>query len=391
MDKKIRLLYVGFNRNYINRTNRLLLHALELEHVVDYFGPGYTSEAVINLGLNAWIDSKGEYDLLLFDHYVIMHEKISKLEKPFLNDIIEFNHDAYRKYASIMEKSIKDYVGKKCFIANLDVYSVDEEVINTLANMGVFIIDPSMSTKTLEERSKIFGHDRIANISAKGWRDGEGNDNWVRYIKRNLNRVIRIPHIIGPEQISFSLVINRKYRLAVPGASYVERKNLYSLLTYQQRGNKILQKVSDKIYNQTNKSMSFKYAKWIHHRYDAEILNSKFSFVSGSLYRSPVRKYFEVPALGAAPIGQIMEGFSELGFIDGHNFLIAENYEALKDCLSSYKDDHIQEIASNARQMIIEKHTLTVRSKQLSLCIKKICAGSFSGSNWSNGVFMLSP
>ena len=105
------------------------------------------------------------------------------------------------------------------------------------------------------------------------------------------------------------------------------------------------------------------------------------------MYRVPVRKYFEIPALGAMPVGQMMEGFEEIGFKCNENFILAETPEAVRQILADYDETHAQTIASNARNLIIAQHSEPARASQLADSFERILNGSFEGSYWSNGIY----
>jgi hypothetical protein len=382
-----RLLYVGFNRAYVNRTFAVLIRALQANHEIDFFGPGYQPEHILVQGPQRWLDQHGPYELLLFDHYTIMHDHLTKQRRPFGADVTYFPHHAYYQYAPTLALFIDDFTGAKCFIVNWDVYGLEAKRTEHLERMGAFIADGSQARETIAERQERFGAYVKKGVSSKGFWLGEGTDHWVNFINSNRQRVLEVPHAIGMDQFSYKPIASRENSFSVPGTNYAERENVYRFLTVHQRLQKLRTKIEDRLYTQTYSSLSSKRLLAIHHRYDAEIDNTKIVYTSGSIYRSPVRKYFEIPALGAMPVGQVMEGFDNLGFRNDFNFIIAETPEEVRRVLSEYKEDEAQRIATNARRLILEQHSEPARARQLTESIKKIVDGSFRGSYWHDGTY----
>ena len=382
-----RLLYVGFNRTYVNRTFAVLIRALQANHEIDFFGPGYQPENILAQGPQHWLDRHGPYDLLLFDHYTIIHDHLAKQRKPFCGDVTYFPHSEYAKYAPTLARFIDNFDGAKCFIVNWDSYGIGVNRTEHLERIGAFIADGSQARESISERAERLGADYSVALPSKGFWYGGGTDHWVNFIKRNRERVLEVPHAIGMEQFSYTPLAFRENRFSVPGTNYAERECVYTFLTLRQRLQKLQTKIEDRFYLRTHSSLSSRRLLAIHHRYDAEIESSKIAYTSGSMYRSPVRKYFEIPALGAMPIGQVMEGFDELGFKDHHNFIIAESPEDVRRVLADYNEDEAQCIASNSRKLILDQHSEPARARQLAESIKKILDGTFKGSYWYDGIY----
>jgi hypothetical protein len=361
---------------------------LQANHDVDFFGPGYQAEEIVSLGPSRWLDQHGPYDMLLFDHYTIMHDHLARQQRPFGGDVTYFSHRAYVQSAPVLTKFIDDYPGPKCFIVNWDVYGIEERRTEHLERIGAFVADVSQARQTIAERAEQYGGKVETEVGRKGFWFGRATDHWVNFIKRNRARVLEVPHAIGLEQFVFTPMETRTNLFSVPGTNYSERESLYSFLSTSQRLRKLRIKVEDRICSRIHSSLSEKRLLAIHHRYDAEIANSKVAYTSGSVFRCPVRKYFEIPALGALSIGQIVEGFAELGFKDRHNFLIAETPADVANVIVDYNEDEAQQIADRARQLVLERHSEPARARQLANSFHRIFSGTFKGSYWENGNYL---
>jgi hypothetical protein len=382
-----RLLYVGFNRAYVNRTYGVLVRALQYHHDIEFFGPGYQPTSFVQRGVESWVEEKGPYDLVLFDHYTIMHERIAKLARPFGGDVIHFTRDDYVRQAPRMAKFINEYSGIKLFLVNWDVYGIGQEWTDYLERIGTYVADIALTRMTIEERAAEFGTDQ-AGAEQRGFWYGGGTDHWVHFLRRNRHKVLEIPHAIGMEQFCFTPLESRPKRFAVPGTNYREREQVYDILSKRQRISKLVQKVEDRVVSYFQPSLSPQRLVRIHQRYDLEISASQTAFTSGSRFRTPVRKYFEIPALGAMPLGQRMEGFRDLGFQDGENFVIAETPEDVRRTLARFDVIEAQRIAENARSLVLEQHSEAARALQLAKSIKEILGGTFKGSYWTNGGYL---
>ena len=136
-----------------------------------------------------------------------------------------------------------------------------------------------------------------------------------------------------------------------------------------------------------NRKMTIKKMALYRSSYYKQITDSQLTFCSGGPLLYPLRKYFEIPARGSVSIGWKCSGFCDLGFIDGFNFIIAENNTALKDSLKKYSLNQLQEIASNGRKLIWEKHSDWARREQLKGTFDLIFNGKFKGSYWHKGEY----
>jgi len=384
-NNKIRILFVGFNRQYVNRTFSVLIRAILANQYLDFYGPGFRTTQELEAGPERWLDLHGPYDLVLFESYVFEHDVVSKRVTPFAADYIRFRKDDFFTYGPQLQSFIKQYNGMKLFVSNFDIYGISQQHIEELENLDCFILcAPSrMSVMELQERF----HLSYEDSTGKGFWAGKGNDNWVNFISQNKEKVLEIPAGVGLEQFSYTPLQLRTQRFTVPGTSYAERKMVYHFMTKQQRLKRFSDKIKDKLYSMYNDRLTIRKLTEINLRYDMDIANSCIAYTSGSIFRRSVRKYFEIPALGSMPIGQVCDAFEELGFKDGINFRIAETPNDVKEILDNYDEADVQVIASNARKLIFEKHSEQARAKQLDKSLRLIVKGSFKGSYWDNGEY----
>ena len=139
--------------------------------------------------------------------------------------------------------------------------------------------------------------------------------------------------------------------------------------------------------NVHNKYWSLDLLRWGFRR---ALRQARYAFTCGSILRWPIRKFFEIPAQGCVLVCQPAEGFADLGFVDGVNALSASPSN-LPDVQSMLDADpnRAQQIADAGRALILEKHEVSARARQIGTALKLITEGRFAGSRWLDGEFML--
>lgn len=117
---------------------------------------------------------------------------------------------------------------------------------------------------------------------------------------------------------------------------------------------------------------------------------TKYAYVDGGPGHVVVGKYMEVPAAGTVMIGETACGLRDMGFVPGVH-MIEVSADGLKKMIPEIEHDidHMQEIADNAKRLVVEKHTYRKRAEAFRRACEKIREGEFIGSHWENGDFIL--
>lgn len=378
-----RLLYAGVNREYLNRSRLVLLHAMRAGHEMDFFGPGYTPPEELGCGLAKWIECHGPYDIILFDNYTLFFEDIISRKAPFIVDVLHFDPKYFPAFAKDARDYLKSGSEATVFIASIDFYAVSEASIEQLAEVDCHILDNSLSQMTVDEKQE---HNQRLGLPVRT--AIAANNNWLEMTQARPEKIISLPHTVSTTQTSFTPLATRTEPLVVPGVSYAERKELYKHLTIIQQVKLLARKVNDRLHFMRHTSLSEPRLRTMHDRYDAEIKRAKASYVSGSAHLTPVRKYVEIPALGTLPIGKTCEGFAEMGFVGGQNFVVAERTQDVLDYMSKFDVDQAQKIANAAQDLVLRQHSETARIGQLAESFLRIAAGTFRGSYWERGTYL---
>jgi hypothetical protein len=119
------------------------------------------------------------------------------------------------------------------------------------------------------------------------------------------------------------------------------------------------------------------------------VSSSKMCFTSGAVTRTPIAKYFEIPASGSVLVCQKFAGFENLGFRNGVNCFVSEDIEEIKSVLNNYNIEEYQRIANEGQNLVWRLHSDYARTQQLKICLEKISVGKFYGSFWENGSYIV--
>jgi glycosyltransferase involved in cell wall biosynthesis len=113
---------------------------------------------------------------------------------------------------------------------------------------------------------------------------------------------------------------------------------------------------------------------------------SSLIYTASEGFGIPIRKYFEIPAAGAAMLCAPCNGFKEIGFRPGEHYVHTIPDDLVGAALELAKDlGKAQVIARSCQAMVREKHSLTARAGQLRNCLDLLLAGTYAGSQWIGG------
>ena len=377
LSKKINLLYLGFNRSYINLTAELYLRILGQICNLTYYGPGFSDNSALEVGIDRWLSKQQPFDFIIIDSYILECDNILNRKFPFCGDFIRFKPDLFFKYSKSYQSFFLNYKGAKIFIANFDTYSVQENIIDKLISSESYVIDGGISSN----RPKSL-------IEFEYGKSCSGNDNWFNFVNTNKQKIITLPHSISSLEFDFSPLNDRKNIFNVIGAPYEERRLAYKLLPISFRLIKKINSYKNGLSFRLNNSLSANRLHFIRNQYLHSISNSKLCFCSGGPWMSPVRKYFEIPARGAVSIGLKCNGFEDFGFVDGLNFLEAKSNIHIVEILSKSNIFDLQNIANEGRDLVWKLHSDFARSQQLYETLTLIQNNAFKGSYWHLGKYL---
>src|SRR5262249_23140754 len=101
-------------------------------------------------------------------------------------------------------------------------------------------------------------------------------------------------------------------------------------------------------------------------------------------------KMMEIPASGAVLVVDPPVGFGALGFEDRVSAVVCRPNEIIDVHRWLASDvDRAQAISDAGRKIVVERHSVAARGRQLATAIDLIMNGRFAGSRWSDGELCL--
>lgn len=385
----MKLLYIGICAKYINPTNSLLPATIALHNEVVLYGPGYVSAEVLARGIERFVEEHGGFDLVLSsrpgwemgeaDVAFLRRFTVSRVDMatvlPFAADVRAF-----------LKKT--DFL-KVLFLTDLDVHAVSQSAIDGLKESGAWFVTWgqgfSRALSDLDVFSKEEFYARKANQSKLGL--------WHAFSEECNSRFLSLGHFVAETEFDWGGLNERPYRISVPGQRYVRRREMEALL--RANGIPLPRAAAKPLFSLIDRIGVRPYANAALQTYYGVqfrelIANSQSAYTDGSGYERPIRKFFEIPALGTILLCTPFPGFEKLGFEHRKNALIVDPTDVL-DVLEELKQfpEEACRIAAAGRDLIWNSHSAHARGSQLASCFGAIRAGVYQGSDWSDGQFTI--
>jgi len=343
------------------------------------YGPGFSDERTLSLGIQQFVNEQPSFDFVVTDSFVLDWRSIVKRENPFAFAYINFHSDQYPAFAADAESFFSTSEAPKLFWQNMDPYNVSTELIELLERSKTYVVGWGSEF-----------HTPVVDISspADNWRR-DANDNYYIFASKNAHRFISLPFFVAENEIAFSNLQDRPIVVHVPGAGYSERRGARRSLGVDFPLSDFAKRLRE--YYQAKRPISWTRKDILMTRFNftTRLEDARVCYVTGSSLNLLVRKYFEVPAKGCVMACTQANGLQDVGFRSGDNCVILPSPEELRKYLNQLDSrwDIAQEIADRGRQLILRKHTLGRRVEQLKSALAAIQAENFSGSRWESGEF----
>lgn len=384
----IKVLLLDVNVNYVNPTRNLLPYLLNKAFDVKMFGPGYVGTKTLEAGLSDYIKKNGPFDFCILTEHMIYFDRSYQAYKDKLFEIykkkyyLSFNYQSLRNVSDIVRdfKSMK--IPKVAALFESDYYNFSEDYIQILKDSVDYVmgwgdqfIRPTEELNYLKKEN--FNH--------------SANNNWFNFVSKNAEKVISLPAFVSETEFSWNPIANRKELWSISGAHYWARKTAKSILKENKvkfRGKMLSILITLALKVKVPVYSNVYLLKLINLIFRNSIEYTKYSYTCGSGLSYPIRKFFEIPALGSVLVCLPCNGFKELGFKDKINALVSEPDRVMKvhDFLQN-NPQKAQDIADAGRHLIWRSHTTDARAKQLAICFDAMKKNEFAGSFWKDGVF----
>lgn len=390
----MKILYVDVNGLYINPTNEQLKYTIMFNNDVQFYGPGYSSHEVLKQGIINFINNNS-FDLVLFGGHAMSiaepnKEKIKRFYKKYIftsekfEIIYDFLYDIYKNITKINIKKILS-------LQSFDYYACDKDTIKRLIDIdGYYIAYGKQFVANIDALPNHFKDEVFYKRKSK---TNKITNNWYEFANTHDSKIISITHLVAMNEFFFDPLEIRKYTVWVPGIKYKLRENAFNeISSYDFKTPSELYYKIYKVLNKLNFNMYSYYLSLISFNlfYRKNLFQTRYAYVAGSGYNSPIRKVFEVPAAGNLVLAKPTLGFEELGFINGENYIYCEPEDIKSKVLYFEKNlDEAQHIAQKAQNLILKQHSIDARMQQLQNSFNSILNSKFNGTEWVNGDFII--
>lgn len=386
-----RALYLSFNAKFMDPTREHLLKVLDQATDLRVHGPGYVSDEELDLGVRHLVDNEGPFDFVITDEYVLQTFDTANLGSiRFVNHACAFDPHLLIK-AIEWREFLTVYGGKRIItLMQSDYYNFPKIQIERLESLADFYVcwgaEFVMSREALAESA-------IPSTGVNRQIFETWNDNFRDFAIRNAGKIMSCPHFVASDEQGGAQLAGRPYPWAVLGADYNSRVEVRKSLDSAKlgRSGKWLP-IAFSLGSRLNFNVYNKYwtIRFFHNEFRRALRNAKYAFTCGSILRWPIRKYFEVPINGAVLVCEPPAGYGALGFEDRYNSVICEAKDILDaDDWLQADPGRAQEIADRGRRLVLERHSVEARARQLKQSLNRIKRGKFSGSRWHKGSFEL--
>lgn|GEM_PF-699381 len=387
MSTRLRILALDLNLSYINPTRNLVGAVLKRSFDTCFFGPGYVERNTLQKGLKRFVDLHGPFDVVVATEHIAFAQpwRDGCVPRGYLKNYVRsFNDSELFHTFDIYEEFLKLDIAKCVFLLESDPHNFPLSQIQRLEDSGAFVLGlGEQFVRPIEELS----------VLVKEAFAGSANNNWWNFIQNKRARLISLPGFVSETEFGWSPLDGRRFAWSVAGARYWARNEVAVALTrlgIPWTGRRlslalsVLERLGFRPLARPLVCQAFR------EQFRKIIESSKYSFTCGSGVGYPVRKFFEIPAVGAVLVCMPCNGFRALGFEHLVNTVVCQPSE-IGEVHQSLENDpeKAQAIADAGRELVWRKHTVAARALQLKETFESICSGRFAGSYWDSGDYCI--
>ena len=385
----MRLLFIDVCARNTNPTSTLIPALLRLNADVVCYGPGFVDEGELNGGISKFVEKHNGFD---FHVMTLLSTEFRESDIRYFGRYTcpSYAPETIRAFIIDVAAFLKRTNVPKIVFLTLDAYALSEKNARLIAETNGHLVAfaGGFSRSVSELDLDIFTSEEFY---ARKHHLGLGR--WHDVIAKYEHKFINLGHFVAETEFNWTSLDRRRRKVAVPGQIYTRRRAARRKLVEQgflaRSGSfKFLMSAMDHIgmhpypsplwhslYNQT---------------FFQNIAAARYAYTEGSGYDRPIRKYFEIPALGTILFCTPCAGFEKLGFADRKNAIVVEP-DAIGDVVEwlGKSPAQAQEIADAGRKLIWDRHSLHARAEQFARCLKSIVAGRYRGSRWDDGEFIV--
>ena len=414
----VRVLIVSVKHEHPDPMYRNFYASLECCADILYYGPGYSTLSQLEKGVSEFVENNNiDIVLITFQVYLmcpslvnidqVFHFHRYLMEESNVFEIMKYSEKIIYEMSKIDRNKILVFTQDYC-----NMSAQWETIIDCfLRQKSSFIMTwgeefiPSVSSSNVE----LFGGAVV-------------NDSFKDLLHKYQNKVISIPfEAAGLNDIDGNgNILEREYDWVVPGNldpnSYPKRMQVLNNITdagyrvYNRFINRTLAYVyshnDDNFYQYESdyfksadtyiesvylyKKMRKDALEQWRENYRVSLRSSKIAYADGGTSLNLVSKYIIIPAHGAILFCEQIKALEVLGFRDGYNAVFASPDDVVKKTVELFENPNkMEEISFNGLQFVRRNHMSLNRAKNAIDCLRVILKGSFMGSFWDNGKYII--
>lgn len=387
----MKVLYLDINLDYMAPTRNLIPVLLKHEFDVVFYGPGYVDAITLSGGIERFVDANGPFDFVMTNEHIVKNGQKTSIRLRQSLATYKRNYVSWFDLGCVPDAVLDIYayfmktdVDKIIFMLETDYYCLQDREIDVIESMGGHLF-----TEGIQFVKSI---DQLLHLSKERFASS-ATDSWHRFVARRREKIISVSQFVGENEFAFHDIRNRKNLVDIPGMNYWARRTAHNCL--KSHGLHLPSKKYQKCYSLlTHLGVSpysnYPSMKLYNAFFRSNIESSKYVYTCGSGLEYPIRKFYEIPALGAVMVCMPCAGFGALGFKDGENAVVAAP-DQLKDVIDELERDQRRaaDIAAKGRELIWQLHTARARGAQLRSACAAIKRGDFHGAYWDDGQFKM--
>lgn len=378
----MQILLLDINYKYLNPTKHLLSEMIIKYMGAKPFGPGYVSEEILHEGIHKFVQQNGRFDLVMASEQIIFADLWQgKIHEQALRQNYSYNfEDSQLNSRLSLCQSLKEILlPRVALLVETDYYNININQIERLEKYFELVVGwNAQFVKRIEELPHL--------KSEKFYK--YASDNWVNFAKNNHEKIVPIVHFLSNKEFNFKPLNARPALITVPGVQYARRQLVSSKLSKVESLRDSSYRLSSRVGSRVMGIPKFKdqSIKLRRRLFQTQISRVKFAYTCGSGLDWPLRKFFEIPALGTLLLASPSSGFRELGFKDRYNFFQCEPEHAVELAreLTRYDND-LQKTSDRSRALIRDKHSFLKRLEQLHEALTLFKHNRWHGAIWSDG------
>jgi hypothetical protein len=215
-------------------------------------------------------------------------------------------------------------------------------------------------------------------------------DVWADFSRTHRARIASLPHFVADPEFNVTPLSARPHDWSIMGVQYhargVARDALKAIAVEPIMDTRFRRVLSLARRLRLMRGEKRLVQRFLNLDFGDRIASTRFSYTCGSGLMMPIRKFFEIPAAGSVLVCRPFYGFAAAGFEDGVNCLIVEP-ERIADAHQrlAYDLDFADRLARAGQKLVIEKHSLNARARDLKDILGAIAKKTFFGSEWVGG------